>query len=139
MQNKIDQLTDIINSIKSERQRSFALKLLADIVSTINNLSDNAKKLNERKFDIKPGEGENELDKYITLLMIYGFSQERIGIIEKATLDFILKNTDQLKRKPLFKEILKIHSMRLMFIFENGKEPEDFNELKEFYVNATED
>lgn len=138
MQNKIDQLTDIINSLKSERQKSFALKLIVDIIDTINNISKNNESLTERKFEIKPGEGETELDKYISLLAIYGFSQEQIAIIEKPTLDFVLKNKDQLTRVPLYSQLLKIHHFRLMFLFENEREPNDLEELKQFIIDATE-
>ena len=138
MQDKINTLIDLLKSLKSERQQNFAIKLLSEVVDAMNNQSNHIKELTERKFNIKPGEADTELDKYVSLLIIYGYSQEQIALLNQYTINFILEHRHQLTKKPLYGDIMKIHSFYNLFFFENGKHPADLNELKQFIIDTTE-
>ena len=138
MQNKIDTLIDLLNSLKSEKQKVYAIKLLSELVDIINNQSKTILELTERKFKIIPGEGENELDKYITILYIYGFTQQEISILNNDCLNFILKNSNQLTKKPTYNDLRRIKYFYNMYEFDKEEKPVDLQELKNYIINATE-
>lgn len=138
MQKKIDQLIDIFNSLRSERQKNYAIKLLSELVDVINNQSKTIKELTERKMDIVPGNFDTELDKYILVLIIYGFCQNDFKLINYDTINFIAKNRAQLTRKPLAIDMIRIQNMIMSFEFDNEKQPMDLMELKK-YIDGFKD
>jgi len=137
MQDKINILTDLLKSLKSERQRNYAIKLLGEIIAVINNQSAEVIELTERKFNILPGDGEHELDKYITLLKIFGFSQVLISLLSNEFLDFMLIHRNQLTSNPTQNNIQRIQWFYNQFEFENDRKPEDLDELKKYIIEAT--
>lgn len=139
MQNKVDKLIELFNNFHSERQKNYAIKLLADIVDVINNQSKNIGELTARKFGIIPGQIDTELDKYIITLLLHGYSQDDFKLISHETLKFLLDNKNQLTRPPTPGNTIKIQNMIMQFEFENNREPNDINELKEYIANAVKD
>lgn len=132
MQEKINKLTDIIKSIKSEPKKNYAIKLLSEIVDTVNNQNNEidglmAWKTNNKKIDI-----ECELQKYVLLLILYGYSQKWIKSIRTETLIFIAKHRSKFDH---FKadEIKTIDLMLMNYEFDNNKTPETYELFKNYY------
>jgi len=139
MQDKLDRLVDILNTIKSPYQKKLALRLLSEITGIINKQDDDIKGLIARGFMIMPGEVDTELDKYVRLLKFYDYTQNNIKLINYETLEFLDKHQKLLNRLPLFCDIYKIQNWIMMFEFDYERKPIDLNELKEFIKNETKD
>ena len=139
MQDKLDRLVDILNTIKSPYQKKYALKLLSEITGFINKQDDEIKAYISRGFLLPPGEVDSELDKYILILKLLNFTQDNIRLLNFETLKFICENKKSLLRIPGFTDLYKIQNWLMMFEFEYDRMPEDSSELKEFIKNETKD
>ena len=135
MQKKVDILTDILKAIRNERQRNYAISLVSDLINVINNQEKEILGLMAWKTDNKKQDIELELEKYVLILISFGFTQKFISNIRKESVLFIAKNRKSFEKKPpeLFKNI---DHWLMVFELENERQPNDFNELKIFIKNA---
>lgn len=135
IQQKIDKLTDILNILKSENQRKYALNLIADIINVINNQEKEITSLQAWKTDNKISEIDCELEKYVLLLIYYGYSQRFINIIRKETIEFIARNRIHFNvKKP--DEIKNIDHLLMIFELEFDRLPVNYNEFSKFIKNV---
>ena len=131
MQEKIDKLTDIINTIKKEKSRRFALTLLSEIVQIINNQEKEILSLESWKTNNKFSEIENELHKYILILITFGFSQKFIKTIRIETLIFIAKYRSKFNSfKP--DEIKLIDLILMNYELEFDNLPGNYQDFKKY-------
>lgn len=135
MQKKVDILTDILKTIRNERQRNYAISLVSDLITVINNQEKEILGLMAWKTDNNRNDIEIELEKYVLILISFGFTQKFISNIRKESVIFIAKNRRSFEKKPpeLFKNI---DHWLMVFELENERQPKDFNELKIFIKNA---
>lgn len=131
MQDKIDKLTDIIKCIKSAGQKNYALTLLADLVGTLNGQSKEIHALHAYKTNNKISEIDCELEKYILLLIYYGFTQKYINIIRRECVLFVAKNRKEIDIKEP-SEIKLIDDMLMIYELEYGKQPDNYKQLIEY-------
>ena len=93
-------------------------------------LSLSAWKTNNKQHDI-----ECELEKYVLILILYGYSQQFIKIIRKETIEFATRNKVHFKQlKP--EDLKNLDHWLMGFELENGRKPKDINEFIEFYNEA---
>lgn len=130
MQNKLNALTDIISTIKNARQRSYALSIVQDLINIINNQEEEIKGLMSWKTNTE--KSGCELQKYVLLLILYGYSQAFINSIRIETLIFIAKNKDKFDSFQA-DEIKTIDLMLMNFEFDNDKMPDNYQEFKTYY------
>lgn len=130
MQNKLDKLTILIDGLKP-KQKTYALNLLADLVTIINNQEKEIESLIAYKINNKLSEYECEIQKYVLLLIYYGFSQKFIKVIRQECVLFITKNRKHIPN--LSPSEIKLIDLFLMsYELENDKEPESYLQLKKF-------
>lgn len=131
MQDKIDALTDIVKTIRNDRQRKFALSIIIDLVGIINNQSDEIKGLHAFKTNNKINEIDCELQKYVHLLILFGYSQKAINSIRPETLLFAAQNRERiLSYRP---EDIKNIDLHLMgYELEKGEKAKNIEQLKNY-------
>lgn len=124
MQKKVDILVDIINKIPSIKQRKYAYELLQDIVSI--QLKQSA------YIDNLESEQPGEIDKYVALLRVYGFTQENISLLNNETIWFVFTNINQLKDRPTYSQLYNIQIWMGIFKNEFNRIPDSITELAKY-------
>lgn len=131
MQDKIDALTDIVKAIRNDRQRKYALSIIIDLVNVINRQSDEIKGLHAFKTNNKINEIDCELQKYVHLLILFGYSQKLISSIRPETLLFAAKNRERiLSYAP--EDIKNIDLQLMCYELENGEKAKNVEQLKQY-------
>ena len=131
MQSKIDKLSDILKTIKNKRQSNFGLLILSELVNVINNQEKEIYGLMAWKTNNNKGDLESELQKYILLLIINGYSQKFINSIRTETLIFIAKNKNNFKNIEAT-DIKKIDLILMNYQFEFDNLPNDYKVFKKY-------
>lgn len=136
MQEKIDKLISIIDrNVKSDKAKAYAITLLSDLVNIINNQEKEVKSLSAWKTNNDFSGIECELQKYILILIMNGYSQQLVKVIRQEAFQFAAKHKERITSyKP--KDIKNIDHWLMMFELENERLPDTFDEFKNFYDNA---
>ncbi len=135
MQNKVDKLTDIVKNIKSVSQRNYALTLLSELVDIINKQESEIKSLMAWKTNNKISEIDCELEKYVLLLIYYGYSQRQINNTRIEAVKFLATNKDSISIKSS-EDIKTLDHWLMNFELEKQRMPKSYQEFKQFVTDA---
>ena len=139
LQEDLDTLLDIINKIKSTRQKNLAITILSKLIGVINGQDKEILSLYAWKTNNKISNIECELQKYVLILIIYGYSQNFIEIIRPECLEFVAKHRKEIDIILNPDEIKNIDFNLIGFELEKDRLPNNYKELKNFLKDATKD
>lgn len=143
IENKLERLKISLEAIvknASVSKRQYINSLLEEIIFYINKNEMVIKKLLAKKSGYDNyGDYETNLDKAIALLCFFGMSEVEFNTMRKDILTWMFYNTNELKRKATWNDVVRIYKIADHFLTFNDRMPEDFKELKIYWEELQHD
>ena len=129
MQDKLNKLNELLRRVcKSDKQYAFAAEILGEIVKEINILSRKVELLTEKQYP-KYFETITKLTKFA---QVFGLSEVDVVLYTNDFLNFTIKAKKELKKEITVTQLRNFKDLYINFSVNNGREPQNLNELKEF-------
>lgn len=129
LQNKIDKLASRIS------RDPVAINMLKEIISMFSSTIKENERIKSRLNGLPQDQYMEEVEKYIIVLEMLGYSQIDIQSINPHVLTFIANNFSELSRRPIASDLLRTQQWFHIFEFENNRIPDTISELKQYINN----
>lgn len=134
MEYKINKLAEIINKQVKGNSKGYAIGLLNDLITTINQQEQVIKNIKARKVDVNGQIYDSFIEKVSVLVLLLGHHPTNIANYDDRTLKFISDNKHKIK-KPLTAEYFEnLHRLYRYYEWSRGEEPTTLKNLADAYT-----
>lgn len=133
-ENKIQILSELLRSIKSQGKKDYALQIVNNLIESYNSIEKILKSVKEKKIGLDPGSYDMYLNSCIDILQTIGFDHSEIVMMDKKALAFINKHRHKIKKPMTYKHFMDLINLYRYYIVSFDEEPKNLTDLKNAYT-----